>query len=120
MLKNFFILSIIIFILLIFFFGANIAATKSDDEIGHIAIGYLIFGSLVIFFYCFLILLFLVLLFDLYHDFGLFGFVIFFIFVQIYFFMLWNLPDIRIKNYSINIAFSYLLLSLLFYFFYHS
>jgi hypothetical protein len=54
-----------------------------------------------------------VLLFDLYNDFGSFGFVIFFILVII-FFMLFQLPDIRTKNYSIEIGISSFLLFLLF------
>jgi hypothetical protein len=54
-----------------------------------------------------------VLLFDLYYDFGLFGFVIFFILIII-FFMLFQLPDIRTKNYSIEIGVLSFLLFLLF------
>jgi len=65
----------------------------------------------------FLISFLLVFLFDLYNDFGSFGFVIFFILI-IFFVILYHLPDIRIKNYSINIAFSSFLLFLLFLIFY--
>ena len=61
----------------------------------------------------FLISFLFVFLFDLYNDFGSFGFVIFFILVII-FFMLSQLPDIRGKGYSISIGFSSFLLSLLF------
>jgi hypothetical protein len=61
----------------------------------------------------FLISFLLVFLFDLYNDFGSFGFVIFFILI-IFFVILYHLPDIRTKNYSIEIGISSFLLFLLF------
>ena len=84
----------------------SVIGLRSSDKWAGVAV---IFYTILLFLISFL----LVFLFDLYNDFGSFGFVIFFILV-LFFFMLFFLPEIRIKNYSINIPFSFFLLFLLF------